>query len=129
MRRSQPAFNEDSDLRILIPSGQKTQLSQSYSEAKRVVNNKMKGGKIQLSQYRQKQQLKTQAVNNQNVRGYIHMNQIFYEEDITDFDPSHLRSRNNFNQYAEQNYSTKPRTALTADPTIKDRRLKLAINQ
>lgn len=60
----------------------------------------MKGGKIQLSQYRQKQQLKTQAVNNQNVRGYIHMNQIFYEEDMSDFDPSHLRSRNNFNQHA-----------------------------
>jgi len=31
MRRSQPTFNEDSDLRISIPSGQKTQLSQSYS--------------------------------------------------------------------------------------------------
>lgn len=41
----------------------------------------MKGGKLQMAQLRQKQQLKTQAINSQNMRGYMQMNNIFFDED------------------------------------------------
>lgn len=43
-----------------------------YREADRVISNKMKGNKIHMSQYRQKQQLKNQVINSHNsVRIYL----------------------------------------------------------
>lgn len=44
-----------------------------YREEDRIIGNRLKGNKIYMSQYRQKQQLKTQSIHNHTVvRSYLH---------------------------------------------------------
>lgn len=83
MRKQIESPNKEIDLRLSVPSVQNsnTLINHQYTEAKIIVNNRMKGGKLQMAQLRQKQQLKTQAINSQNMRGYMQMNNIFFDED------------------------------------------------
>lgn len=83
MRKQIESPNKEIDLHLSVPSVQNsnTLMNHQYTEAKRIVNNRMKGGKLQMAQLRQKQQLKTQAINSQNMRGYMQMNNIFFDED------------------------------------------------
>lgn len=81
MKKASPTLSSDKQIDLLIPLPTQSKNSRpdlqhenyNYQEEARIVSNQLKGNKIYMSQYRQKQQLKTKSSHNHNaVRSYLH---------------------------------------------------------
>ena len=81
MKKASPTLSSDKQIDLLIPLPTQSKNSRpdlqheyyNYQEEARIVSNQLKGNKIYMSQYRQKQQLKTKSSHNHNaVRFYLH---------------------------------------------------------